>query len=183
MSAAAATRRGARSVPRPRTETGGTRKLRGGGAEQEQTIAGDGTRFFGLRSCGPIAVSTSIISRFGLRFGSGVASRDEAGSATGSALPSIIFAQSPSRNHCLENGIAPNCLSVRHLGGAEDRSPEGGRRQAASDGILALSIVVELISTSSAPARDRSGRMQIEIQHGMFALPTTARQGVSHARA
>jgi hypothetical protein len=39
-------------------------------------LAGDGTRFLGLRSCGPIAVSTSIISRF---FGLG-------GSSAGSAV-------------------------------------------------------------------------------------------------
>src|SRR5262249_25605757 len=48
----------------------------------------DGTRFLGLRSCGPIAVSTSIISRFGLRFDDSF-SEDcppGAGSAAGSAF-------------------------------------------------------------------------------------------------
>src|SRR5438045_8879902 len=44
---------------------------------RDQVLAGDGTRVLGLRSCGPIAVSTSIISRFGLRVG---------GSSTGRAV-------------------------------------------------------------------------------------------------
>jgi len=34
---------------------------------RDQVLAGDGTRFLGLRSCGPTAVSACIINRFGLR--------------------------------------------------------------------------------------------------------------------
>jgi hypothetical protein len=43
--------------------------LRSRGPMPAKVLAGDGTRFLGLRSCGPIAVSTSIISRLGLRLG------------------------------------------------------------------------------------------------------------------
>src|SRR4029077_11474578 len=43
-----------------------------------------GRHFLGLRSCGPIAVSTSIISRFGLRWSSSSGARN----AVGSVIPS-----------------------------------------------------------------------------------------------
>jgi hypothetical protein len=58
--------------------------------------AADGTRFLGLRSCGPIAVSTSIISRFGLRLGGSSTGRAVAGTVVGSIIPSIIFAGAPA---------------------------------------------------------------------------------------
>jgi hypothetical protein len=54
-------------------------------------LAGDGTRFLGLRSCGPIAVSTSIISRFGLRLGGSSTGRAVAGTVVGSIIPSITL--------------------------------------------------------------------------------------------
>jgi hypothetical protein len=54
-------------------------------------LAGDGTRFLGLRSCGPIAVSTSIISRFGLRLGGSSTGRAVAGIVVGSIIPSITL--------------------------------------------------------------------------------------------
>jgi hypothetical protein len=50
-------------------------------------LAGDGTRFLGLRSCGPIAVSTSIISRFGMRLGGSSAGGAVASTAIGSVAP------------------------------------------------------------------------------------------------
>src|SRR5215468_9092986 len=64
-----------------------------------------GRPFLVLRTRGPIAVSASIISRFGLRFvGSSVASSAAsgdgplgAGSAAGSAVPSMTSAASPAR--------------------------------------------------------------------------------------
>jgi len=56
-------------------------------------LAGDGTRFLGLRSCGPIAVSTSIISRFGLRLGGSSAGGAVASAAVGSIVPSITLTE------------------------------------------------------------------------------------------
>src|SRR6516165_7986729 len=64
-----------------------------------------GRPFLVLHTRGPIAVSASIISRFGLRFvGSSVASSAAsgdgplgAGSAAGSTVPSMTFAASPAR--------------------------------------------------------------------------------------
>jgi hypothetical protein len=82
---------------------------------------GDGT-LRGLRSRGPIAVSASIISLFGLRLGvgSGRAAMDSApgaGSAAGSAFISIqVCAPNRlSRHHCLENGNRALYLFVLHL--------------------------------------------------------------------
>ena len=56
-------------------------------------LAGDGTRFLGLRSCGPIAVSTSIISRFGLRLGGSSTGRAVAGTVVCSIIPSITLTE------------------------------------------------------------------------------------------
>jgi hypothetical protein len=44
-------------------------------------------RFLGLRSCGPIAVSSSIIGRFGLRLGGSSTGRAVAGTVVGSIIP------------------------------------------------------------------------------------------------
>ena len=52
-------------------------------------------RFLGLRSCGPIAVSTSIISRFGLRLGGSSTGRAVAGTVVGSFIPSITLTGPP----------------------------------------------------------------------------------------
>jgi hypothetical protein len=63
---------------------------------RDQVLAGDGTRSLGLRSCGPIAVSTSIISRFGLCLGG--SSRAVAGTVVGSILSSDVLATPPWRD-------------------------------------------------------------------------------------
>src|SRR6516164_4081689 len=63
---------------------------------RDQVPAGDGTRFLGLRSCGPIAVSTSIISRFGLRLGGSSTGRAVAGTVVGSIIPSITLTGPPA---------------------------------------------------------------------------------------
>jgi hypothetical protein len=68
-----------------------------------------------VRSRGPTAVSACIINRFGLRclFGSSPAPMDAsgAGSAAGSAVPSMTFAASPARAASM-TWIASIALSI-----------------------------------------------------------------------
>jgi hypothetical protein len=81
-------------------------------------LTGDGTRFLGLRSCGPIAVSTSIISRFGLRLGGSSTGRAVAGTVVGSIIPSITLTGPPAcaSSEVLRYSImASSCSSVRSL--------------------------------------------------------------------
>jgi AraC-like DNA-binding protein len=80
-------------------------------------LAGDGTRFLDLRSCGPIAVSTSIISRFGLRLG-GSSTTAVAGTVVGSIIPSITLTGPPAcaaSEVSMYSIMASSCSSVSSL--------------------------------------------------------------------
>jgi hypothetical protein len=83
-------------------------------------LAGDGTRFLGLRSCGPIAVSTSVISRFGLRLGGSSTGIALAGTVVGSIIPSISLTERPAcaaSEVSMYSIMASSCSSVRSLSG------------------------------------------------------------------
>src|SRR5262245_40939277 len=87
---------------------------------RDQVLADDGTRFLGLRSCGPIAVSTSIISRFGLRLGGSSTGRAVVGTVVGSFIPSITLTgprACAASEVSMYSIMASSCSSVRSLSG------------------------------------------------------------------
>src|SRR5215831_8377944 len=84
---------------------------------QGHAPAGDGT-LRGLRSRGPIAVSASIISRFGLRLGGSSTGRAVLGTVVGSIIPSITLTGPPacaSSEVLMYSIMASSSSSVRSL--------------------------------------------------------------------